>query len=573
MTGVTQSETGDARAAWRRGSGVRALLDAILCLYIAVILFRTFEVEGYIISTGSMAPSLLGFHKRVVCPSCGFPFAFGIAVDASGTAADTTGSESTRDSNHRGGEVRCPNCGQDSIDAGIVPPNYGDQLLVQKNLYEFRRPRRWEVVVLKSPARPTPPFVKRIVGLPNESVQIIDGDIYADGKICRKDLDEQRALRIPVFDNDYVPDDPPEERGGWVVEPSRTPWQVQGHAFAVTSPATASAPSSAASSAASSAPGGADGEISWLAFRRWVRRGGTYKTDVPLAAAASDVHLPRTAFPQLRFDSARGRLACTGALAGSERDRLLATNADSKVRTAIAELYERSHEGPITDEYGYNRADSGLVPLAVRDIMLECSVTFDSDAGQVMFEVGDGRQTYRLTIDRSQKEARLTAANRDELLRSAAVPQDLARRPAKIELSIFDRQVIAALDGAPLFPAWECETGRTEPPRRPLRIGARGATLRVSALKVFRDIHYTRGQGRNGVDRPIRLAADEYFVLGDNSPVSNDGRSWTEGAVRESQLIGKPLVVHLPSRPGEFTLGGHTRYIRIPDFHRMRYIR
>jgi len=561
MTGVTQSEAGDARAASRRGGGVRALLDAILCLYIAVILFRTFEVEGYIISTGSMAPSLLGFHKRIVCPSCGFPFAFGIVVDATGTGADTMGSETTRDAGHRSGEVRCPNCGQDAIDAGNVPPNYGDQLLVQKNVYEFRRPHRWEVVVLKSPARATPPFVKRIVGLPNESVQIIDGDIYIDGKICRKNLDEQRAVRIPVFDNDYVPEDPPEGRGDWVVEPSRIPWQVEGHDFAVSSPATVSGRSAA------------DGEISWLVFRRWVRRGGTYKTEVPLDATAADVHLLRTPFPQLRFDSVHGRLACTGALAGSERDRLLATNADSRVRAAITELYERSHEGPVTDEYGYNRADLGLVPLRVRDIMLECNVTFDSDAGQVMFEIGDGRQTYRLTIDRSRKEARLTAANRDGLLRSAALPQNSGRRPAKIELSVFDRQVIAAMDGTPLFPAWECETAHSEPPRRPLQIGACGAAVRVAALKVYRDIHYTRGQGRNGVDRPIRLAANEYFVLGDNSPVSNDGRSWVDGAVPESQLIGKPLVVHLPSRPGEFTLGGHTRYIRIPDFHRMRYIR
>ncbi len=140
------------------GGGVRAFVDAMLCLYIAVILFRTFELEGYIISTGSMAPSLLGFHKRVVCPSCGFPFTFGIAVDASGTAADTTGSEASRDAGPHGGEVRCPNCGQDAIDVANVPPNYGDQLLVQKNVYEFRRPHRWEVVVLNGPVRTDAPL-------------------------------------------------------------------------------------------------------------------------------------------------------------------------------------------------------------------------------------------------------------------------------------------------------------------------------------------------------------------------------------------------------------------------------
>jgi signal peptidase I len=565
MTGVTQSKAGDVSAARRAGGGVRALLDAMLCLYIAVILFRTFELEGYIISTGSMAPSLLGFHKRVVCPSCGFPFAFGIAVDVSGAAADTIASEASRDAGRAAGEVRCPNCGQDAIDVTNVPPNYGDQLLVQKNVYDFRRPHRWEVVVLKGPLNPTPPFVKRVVGLPNESVQIIDGDIYADGRICRKDLDEQRALRIPVFDNDYRPDDLPEGKSGWVIEPCRVPWQVEGHGFAV------SIPAAPVSSGAVSRLGG--GEVSWLAFRRWVRRGGSYKTEAPVDAKARDVHLLPAAFPQLRFDAFRRRLVCIGALDGVERDRVLALNADSKVRGAIGEIYERSHEGPITDDYGYNRADSGLVPLRVRDVMLECSFAFDSDAGQLLFEIGDGRQTYRLTIDRSQNEARLAAGNGAPPLRRAALRRNFGIQPSKIELSIFDRQVIAALDGSPLFPAWECDAGRAEPPRRALRIGARGAAVRVSALKVYRDIYYTRGQGRNGVDRPIRLAANEYFVLGDNSPVSNDGRSWIDGAVRGSELIGKPLVVHLPSRPGEFTIGGHTGYIRIPDFRRMRYIR
>ena len=58
---------------------VRHLLDSLVCLAIAVTLFRTFEVEGYIISSGSMAPILLGYHKRVVCPACSFSFAFGMS--------------------------------------------------------------------------------------------------------------------------------------------------------------------------------------------------------------------------------------------------------------------------------------------------------------------------------------------------------------------------------------------------------------------------------------------------------------------------------------------------------------
>ena len=570
QTAAKTSASGEVGAA-RRG-GLRALLDVILCLYIAVILFRTFEVEGYIISTGSMAPSLLGFHKRVACPSCGYPFAFGISPEAGIFAGDTTEGQWRRDGG-RPGDVRCPNCGQDLIDAREIPPNYGDQLLVQKNVYEFRPPRRWEVVVLKNPARPNPPFVKRIVGLPHESVQIIDGDIYANGQICRKSLDQQRAVRISVFDNDHLPNDPPQGRGDWLIEPSSHPWKIEGHGFAIQSGGNVKGHSAAdrGQSAADRGQSDGDREIAWLAFHRWTRRGGHYKTEVPLSALPSDVHLARGAFAQVSYDSGRGRLISAGALAGTERDRMLATNGDAKVRAAINELYDRSHDGPITDDYGYNRAGS-LTPLGVRDIMLACDVAFDSDAGEVLFEICDGQETYRLSIDRSRQEAQLTAGDHSRPLRTAACPQ-CAGGTFKLELSIFDRQVAAAVNGVSLFPAWECPTARAEPPRRPLRIGARGAAARIAGLKVYRDIYYTRGQGRHGVDRPIRLSADEFFVLGDNSPISNDGRSWAEGAVQISQLIGKPLVVHLPSRPGRFTLGGYTRYIRIPDFSRMRYIR
>jgi hypothetical protein len=153
------------------------------------------------------------------------------------------------------------------------------------------------------------------------------------------------------------------------------------------------------------------------------------------------------------------------------------------------------------------------------------------------------------------------------------LPRAAFLTPASVTVSVFDRQVIAALDGQVLFEPWECASDGGDVPRSPIRIGARGLALELSALKVFRDVYYTRGQGRNAVDRPMRLGHDEYFVLGDNSPVSNDARGWPEGGVNRSQLIGKPIVVHLPSRQAEVSFAGRTRYIRIPDFSRMRYIR
>ncbi|MDG2358741.1 MAG: hypothetical protein P8M20_03715, partial [Planctomycetaceae bacterium] len=111
----------------------RQIVESLACLAVAVIVFRAFLLEGYIISTGSMAPSLLGYHKQVVCPDCKYEFAFGVAFDRPTMAPSQM--------------ATCPNCGQGAIDLTKVPQNDGDQLLVNKYAYLFDDPNRWEVVV------------------------------------------------------------------------------------------------------------------------------------------------------------------------------------------------------------------------------------------------------------------------------------------------------------------------------------------------------------------------------------------------------------------------------------------
>ena len=58
-------------------------------------------------------------------------------------------------------------------------PNFhsGDYLIIDEISYRFSEPQRGDVVVLKYPKDTTQRFIKRIVGLPGETIQIKDGVI------------------------------------------------------------------------------------------------------------------------------------------------------------------------------------------------------------------------------------------------------------------------------------------------------------------------------------------------------------------------------------------------------------
>ena len=80
------------------------------------------------------------------------------------------------------------------------------------------------------------------------------------------------------------------------------------------------------------------------------------------------------------------------------------------------------------------------------------------------------------------------------------------------------------------------------PISRPVGIGVVGISVQVSELRVLRDLHYLDplGLGR-AWSAEQRLAAGEYFVLGDNGPVSRDSRYWEPGSVTSKTLLGRVL--------------------------------
>ena len=46
-------------------------------------------------------------------------------------------------------------------------------------------------------------YIKRLIGLPEEKLQIANGDIYVDDKIVRKPAKVQKSLWVPVYDSNY----------------------------------------------------------------------------------------------------------------------------------------------------------------------------------------------------------------------------------------------------------------------------------------------------------------------------------------------------------------------------------
>jgi len=56
----------------------------------------------------------------------------------------------------------------------------GDRILVNKFIYKFTQPKRGDVIVFISPEDKKKDFIKRLVGLPNENIQILNGAILVN---------------------------------------------------------------------------------------------------------------------------------------------------------------------------------------------------------------------------------------------------------------------------------------------------------------------------------------------------------------------------------------------------------
>lgn len=513
----TASTTAEPHRAGR--FSFRHSVECVVVLLVVVLMIRTFVAEAYIVPTGSMAPTLIGHHKVGRCPRCGYRTRVGRQGQGiHGVRA------ANREAERHYRLATCANCGWDQLHLERVDECPGDRLLVQKHLYDFRQPKRWELVVFRSPEH-TPEFtsntlVKRVVGLPGETIQVRDGEVWINGGVARKSWRQAREMAVLVFDNDHQPNDAPQPFRWRGVEASSWRSTDGGTAFRLPSDSEAKG-------------------THWLVYHHLVRR------------------------------------------------RLLRGD-------------DHWTEDAIRNVAGYNGGQEDSQPI--HDLMLGCEVSV-AGRGWLSFAITDGLDDVRLDIPVGLNEpGRLihVPLNRSDRIRTGKSrakrrvhPLALrlaSRQTVTVHFGLVDRRVNFAVDGQLAVPPVDLSDPPPSAGRRSLRrplatgghgpvaVGGRGIDLTVRHLQLSRDIHYSSGQAgqpyRHAVTKPVYLARDEYFVLGDNTANSYDSRCWITGpAVHRQWLVGKAILVHLPSQNLVLKPFGRRWVVRIPDWHRIRWLR
>ncbi len=602
----------------------------MIIAFVLAFLFRTFEAEAFVIPTGSMAPTLMGKHKDLECPMCHYRYQV--------SASDHT------DARHPEEEVAatiyhatCPMC---RFTADLTPdnpqhyPTYdGDRILVAKFPYEFANPKRWDVIVFKYPGNATMNYIKRLVGLPGETISIHNGDLWIHQpgqpaghfEIARKPPEKLLAMLQPVYDNDLAP-----TITGTLGWPAR--WTAE--------PGFADSAWTTKDLASFESDGNAKGEA-WIRYRHRVpspeqwqsvaaalhkKRAWELTRDEAAQAARANPLSPESVRPQLISDFT----AYNTGDSGDPRDP----------RRPGKSLHDSGLDAAALIDRGYGQHWVG-------DLALQFDLEPAAASGKVVAELIKGGRHFQCRFDLASGKAELTigggGAEADGYHRTATTAVADTKRHTIIfanvddELTLWvDGKVVAMKD--PTKPdvqaaphGGQAESESDQHPNRyesallddhvptaadlsPVGIAVEGASVKISHIKVLRNVYYIaafyKGEPPENGTRlldflsdhapdlsnsqnwaiefskanmksctieldpadPVHPDKDQFFVLGDNSAQSSDGRLWKgEYWVERELLIGKALFIYWPH-------GWGVPYVPlpvnpVPNVGRMRLVR
>ncbi len=533
--------------------------DTVESVWIAIVLafvLRAFILEAFIIPTGSMAPRLFGEHWDLQCPACGYEYAYGMPRERPGQP------RRDRDVGHLPTGADCPQCGY-----AYPYRNYiggGDRVLVLKYLYQFSSPQPWDVVVFRNPQNNRENYIKRLIGLPGETIEVVHGDIFVknshsdDIKIRRKPTKAQNAMWQIVYDNDYQPDMEMLKRRG--VKPPR--WVAAG--------------------------GAGNWDLTANQGRKFIFKGGSEDPAGELMFSASrDTFLPHYGY-----------------------------NSKLNESPSIDEDLDICSDLKLSMVY-IPKAQAGSISLTLSSLENLFTAKLSNDgSAEILCTASDG------TIKKWKKKF-------PPLKPEKAYDIALTNLDFSIALWLDEKPVIEVTDEYPLnyqtIKTRLAQVPLTVIPQPEVKIAAAGGPSELLHVRLMRDVYYTSStienlrrydpQGSNPLydyardggivngsapgwgttGNPIVLRKNEdnpdlneYFVLGDNSPQSLDGRGWSKaaptlrlydeygqrqyklGTVPQYNLIGKAMFVYWPSG---FRLKILPGLPIIPNVGRMRLVR
>ncbi len=587
--------------------GIRETIESIVIAVILAFLFRAFEAEAFVIPTGSMAPTLQGRHIDQVCEQCGHRYRTGASSenrDARQVAFVT--------------QTTCPICRFPTELRRSENPSYnpntdgrthldhrsymGDRILVSKFAYELGEPQRWDVIVFKFPSNAKQNYIKRLIGLPGETILIKQGDIFVkkgdeEFRIARKPAHKLKAMLQLVDDTDHIADKLrtvgwPSRWQEWSVNPEDSSWEISDEGRKQQFSAQ-----------------GSNGAASWLRYRHLIPRWGSdellhldWTEYIDAGNLPPDIHQRRgqliTDFYAYNFRKvSNGHSKPFGSLefAGSHWVGDLGMEANVEVKSESGELLLDLVEGGIHYTCQID-VSSGDVTLAIDDgngLFLD-EQTGETKSSLTGSSIVRGPGQYQLRFANVDDELALWVDNR-----VVKFPQMKNKRATYVAAKPGFPRHEAAVNSVPRYSA--SDPGDAEP----LGIGSRGASLVVHRLRVLRDVYYvsmpesdrkprfgsgdsiwpvfddpTSWEGNKTMfdsgelEPQYPLEEDQFLPLGDNSPSSSDARFWRDPPdggvpipyVERRLLTGKALFIYWPhgfDRPVPFT----------PNVRRMRFIR